>query len=124
LCVNLINLNNNFKKYRTEKGLSQKEFAEILKVKQSQLSKIENNAIVNIPLFFLKAVKDYDPEADLNFLLGYDETDDALSKLNHQKELREQEALITALKEDKKVMAEMLSSFKEMLEIIKKQKNA
>lgn len=124
MCVNLINLNNNFKKYRTEKGLSQKEFAEILKVKQSQLSKIENNAIVNIPLFFLKAVKDYDPEADLNFLLGYDETDDALSKLNHQKELREQEALITALKEDKKVMAEMLSSFKEMLEIIKKQKNA
>ena len=117
-------MNNNFKKYRTEKGLSQKEFAEILKVKQSQLSKIENNAIVNIPLFFLKAVKDYDPEADLNFLLGYDETDDALSKLNHQKELREQEALITALKEDKKVMAEMLSSFKEMLEIIKKQKNA
>jgi len=123
LYINSLNLNNNFKKYRTEKGLSQKAFAEILNVKQSQLSKIENNTIVNIPLFFLKAVKAYDPNADLNFLLGYND-DSTLEKPSLKNKLEEKDEMISILKEDKRIMAEMLSSFKEMLEMLKKQKDA
>lgn len=95
--------------------------AKKLNVPASQISRIENNS-GNISSSIIRGIKEMDPNADLDFILGYSDQPGGSQHVENQEQI-DAATTIKKLEEDLEFHKGLLKSMQEVLEMLKNQKN-